>query len=161
MGGHLAESQSYKEGQQLGTPFAIASVLLGGYGLARGGYALYRGLRAADAGSAMARAVGGGAPEAQDVIRETLSGSGNFTSQFTLRSAEALQAGQNFLGAGYRELGNAGSGVFRSAGGLRQFRMDPRSLQGLHPPGVPHVHFELFNLGDILPYVNNHVPIID
>lgn len=47
MGGDLAESQYYKEGQQIGTPFALANVFLGGVGLVRGGYALYRGLSAA------------------------------------------------------------------------------------------------------------------
>lgn len=102
-----------------------------------------------------------GAGEAEDVIAETFAGSGNFRSIFTLRSEEALQAGEDFLGPGYQELGKVGSGVFRSADKLRQFRIDSRSLQGLHPPRMPHVHFELFNPGDVLPYVNNHVPFHD
>lgn len=40
----------------------------------------------------------------------------------------------------------------------RGFRMDQSS--GSHPPGVPHVHFELYPPGGRNPYVNNHVPII-
>jgi RHS repeat-associated protein len=47
MGGHLAESEYYKQGQEIGTPFAVANLFLGGYSVARGGYALYRGLSAA------------------------------------------------------------------------------------------------------------------
>jgi hypothetical protein len=42
MGGNLAESRYYKQGQEIGTPFAVASIVLGGAGLVRGGYALYR-----------------------------------------------------------------------------------------------------------------------
>jgi hypothetical protein len=106
-------------------------------------------------------AVTGATPSGQNVIAETLAGSGNFTSKFVLRSDDALQAGQDFLGVDYRELGQPGSGVFRSADDVRQFRMDPRSLEGLHAPWVPHVHFELYNPGDELPYVNNHVPLLD
>jgi RHS repeat-associated protein len=54
MGGHLAESQYYKQGQQIGTPFAIARVFLGGYGAVRGGYALYRAVSAARAAPVIA-----------------------------------------------------------------------------------------------------------
>ncbi|MGI8662555.1 MAG: polymorphic toxin-type HINT domain-containing protein [Acidimicrobiales bacterium] len=96
----------------------------------------------------------------QDVIGETQAGSGNITSGRVLTADEALATGEEFVGPGYTELGRPGSGVFRSADELRQFRMDPRSLEGLHPPGGPHVHFEMFNLGDRLPFVNNHVPFL-
>ena len=49
MGGHLSESRFYKEGQQIGTPFAIATAVVGGVGLIRGGYAAYRAASAAHA----------------------------------------------------------------------------------------------------------------
>lgn len=61
---------------------------------------------------------------------------------------------------GYRELGK-GRGVFRSADGLRQFRMDPDSMQGNHWPDIPHVHFEIFEPGGKKAVVNNHVPLVD
>ncbi len=98
---------------------------------------------------------------ASRVIAETeAAGAGNITSSYSLGSSEALQAGEDFLGEGYTELGKPGSGVFRSADNLRQFRIDPRSLQGLHDPYVPHVHFELFP-DDPFSYVNNHVPFYE
>lgn len=65
------------------------------------------------------------------------------------------------LGEGYRELGD-NTGVFRSADGLRQFRIDGKSLTGGHWPHHPHVHFEVFqNPGDKRQLVNNHVPLRD
>ncbi len=66
MGGHLSESKFYKEGQAIGTPFAVANIFLGGYGLARGGYALYRAwsaARAAPEATEAIRTIAGGAPE--------------------------------------------------------------------------------------------------
>jgi RHS repeat-associated protein len=95
------------------------------------------------------------------VIAETAAGRGNLTSKFTLTADEALDAGQRWLGSNYSELGKAGSGVFRSADGLRQFRMDASSISGQHAPGVPHVHLELFGVaGSKRPIVNNHIPFI-
>ncbi|MFO0014338.1 MAG: hypothetical protein ACK553_16520 [Planctomycetota bacterium] len=95
-----------------------------------------------------------------DVLNESSGAIGNVTSRFKLTEAEALQAGLKWLGSGYRELGKAGSGVFRSADGLRQFRIDPSSLLGQHPPYAPHVHFEWFkSILSKVPGGNNHVPI--
>ncbi|CCB91787.1 hypothetical protein WCH_CN15810 [Waddlia chondrophila 2032/99] len=91
------------------------------------------------------------------VIHETMSNKGNIASRFRLSVDEALDAGQKFLGSGYREMGQSGSGVFRSADGLRQFRMDTSSLLGKHSPGYPHVHLELFKYGTREPYINNHI----
>lgn len=116
------------------------------------------------------RSVGPGAAHVSDpsfggdlsrVIDETAAGKGDITSSYLLNSDEALQLGEQFLGPGYRELGDAGSGVFRSADDLRQFRMDPGSLSGSHAPGVPHVHLEIFDPGARFPWVNNHIPFYD
>jgi RHS repeat-associated protein len=96
-------------------------------------------------------------------VRETHAnmGKGSIVSNHPITADEALKAAQKFLGDGYRELGQ-GRGVFRSADGLRQFRMDPDSLQGNHWPDVPHVHFEIFDSpGAKKAVVNNHVPLIE
>jgi hypothetical protein len=94
-----------------------------------------------------------------DIIDETMTTTGNFTSSHNINADDALDTAETFLGPGYTQLGTPNSGVFRSADGLRQFRIDDRSLQGLHPPGVPHIHFELLNSrGNIIS--NNHVPLI-
>jgi hypothetical protein len=91
------------------------------------------------------------------VIKETLSGKGNITSQHTLTADEAIEAGQRWVGEGYREIGEAGSGVFRSADDARQFRMDNGSLQGLHNPNVPHVHLERVGNDGRRLTTNNHI----
>ena len=103
------------------------------------------------------QAVAGATAGAQaGVIEETLAGAGNFTGK-SITASHALDAAEEFLGPGYRQLGKADSGVFRSADGLRQFRMDNGSLLGSHRPFVPHVHFETLDpLGNVL--ANNHVP---
>ncbi|MFI2288178.1 putative T7SS-secreted protein [Streptomyces niveus] len=94
-------------------------------------------------------------------LAETRESKGSIVSKYPIKADEALQAGAEFLGEGYRELGK-NRGVFRSADGLRQFRMDQDSLDGNHWPDVPHVHFEMFqNAGDKRPYANNHVPLIE
>ncbi len=96
-----------------------------------------------------------------DVIDETLNGTGNFTSSYTINAEDTLDTAEAFLGSGYRQLGLPNSGVFRSADGLRGFRIDNNSIQGFHPPNVPHVHFEVFNSSDLRrPISNNHVPLI-
>ncbi|MFE1307734.1 putative T7SS-secreted protein [Streptomyces sp. NPDC058755] len=88
-------------------------------------------------------------------------GKGSIVSNHPMTADEALNAAEKFLGDGYRELGQ-GRGVFRSADGLRQFRMDPDSLQGNHWPDIPHVHFEIFESpGAKKAVVNNHVPLIE
>ena len=94
------------------------------------------------------------------VLQETAQNTGNLTSVHTLSQAEALDAGITFLGPGYREIGKPGSGVFRSADGRRQFRIDSNSLAGAHAPGVPHVHFETYATPtSARPTVNNHVTV--
>lgn len=58
-----------------------------------------------------------------------------------MTSDEALAAGLKFLGTGYKEIGKSGSGVYHSADGTKEFRIDSGSIDGAHAPGVPHVHF--------------------
>lgn len=55
-----------------------------------------------------------------------------------LAAHEALNAAEQWLGKGYREISN---GVFRSADGARQFRMTVNDLVKDVRKG-PHVHFE-------------------
>lgn len=95
------------------------------------------------------------------VIKETLSGSNNFTSSMLLTSDEALSAGQKYLGTNYREVGKPGSGVFHSADGTREFRIYLGSLEGTHQPGIPHVHFAVKDLASGKYISNNHVPYIE
>ena len=94
-----------------------------------------------------------------DVIAETQAGARNLTSRYTLTADEALTAGERWVGSGYTEIGKPGSGVFRSADGTRQFRIDNGSITGAHSPGVPHVHLETVAPGSKVPVVNNHIPI--
>ncbi len=103
----------------------------------------------------------GAGNKVDDVIRETLSGKGNLTSKHTLNSDEALDAGLKHLGTGYKEIGKPGSGVFRSADGTKQFRIDNNSLSGNHAPNVPHVHLETYKPGARKPKTNNHIPLVD
>lgn len=95
------------------------------------------------------------------VIAETLVGKGNITSPTKLSADELLQAGIQFLGPGYKEIGKPGSGVFRSVDNTRQFRIDRGSLTGSHAPGVPHGHLEIYAPGAKMPTVNNHIPFFD
>ena len=97
-----------------------------------------------------------------DVIAETSGATRrNLTSANVLSADEALEAGERWIGEGYVELGKPGSGVFRSADGTRQFRMDGGSLLGNHAPHVPHVHLETYATGARIPSVNNHVPFVE
>jgi len=95
------------------------------------------------------------------VIGETLSGKKNFTSSTTLTTDEALAAGQKYLGSGYKEIGKPGSGVFHSADGTKEFRIDSGSISGAHAPGVPHVHFGVKDTMTGKYISNNHVPYLD
>ena len=95
------------------------------------------------------------------VIQETLKNKGDIISRFTLRGNEALDAGMKFLGPNYRELGKPGTGVFRSADSLRQFRIDNNSILGRHKPNIPHVHMEIYKPNARLPHVNNHIPYMN
>lgn len=92
------------------------------------------------------------------VIIETLEGRGNVTSKFKLTADEALQAGEKWVGSGYKEIGKPRQGVFRSADGRRQFRMDEGSLMGAHDPNVPHIHFQEVGSDGRRFKTNNHVP---
>jgi len=93
------------------------------------------------------------------VIEKTLNGS--IHSQYKVSASEALESGMKFLGANYKELGKSGSGVFRSTDQLRGFRIDNNSLQGLHSPGVPHYHLEVFQPNSNKPYISNHIPFYE
>ena len=97
----------------------------------------------------------------EDVIKETVDGKGNITSNHTISVDDALDTGTKFLGDNYKEIGKPGSGVFRSADGTKQFRIDNNSIQGNHAPDVPHVHFETYGSGSTKPITNNHVPIVE
>ena len=71
---------------------------------------------------------------------------------------EALTTAQKWLGPGYKEIGKPGSGVYRSADGLRQFRMSATDVAGGHGKIGPHVHFEKFDAaGEKLK--NIHTPL--
>jgi hypothetical protein len=73
-----------------------------------------------------------------------------------------LEAGEKFLSNGYRSIGRPGDGVYRSADGLRQFRIDSNSLAGKHDPWIPHAHLEVFKQKNIYkPYINNHIPFVE
>ncbi|MEX2973132.1 putative T7SS-secreted protein [Streptomyces sp. C184] len=94
-------------------------------------------------------------------IPETRAGKGSIVSQHPMTPDQALKAGEQFLGDGYKEMGK-NRGVFRSTDDLRQFRIDQDSLAGGHWPHVPHVHFQIFEkAGDKKSIVNNHVPLIE
>ncbi len=58
-----------------------------------------------------------------------------------LPSDEVLQAGRDFLGEGYREVGGPGSGVYVSADGTRMFRMTADDIAGAHMGGA-HANFQ-------------------
>ena len=103
----------------------------------------------------------GAGNKVDDVIQETLSKKGNISSKHTLNSDQALDAGLKHLGPGYKEIGKPGSGVFRSADGTKQFRIDNNSLSGNHAPNVPHVHLETYKQGARKPTTNNHIPLVD
>ncbi len=105
----------------------------------------------------IASATKGGMLKSDLVIKETLQSKGKITSRYRLSASEALEAGEKFLGTGYREIGKSGSGVFRSSDGLRQFRIDTNSLLGKHNPWEPHVHLETYTPGKRAPNVNNHI----
>lgn len=68
----------------------------------------------------------------------------------------ALSSGTRWLGAGYREIA---PGVFRSADGLRQFRMTAADLTPTHGNIGSHVHFEALDQTGIV-LENLHLPVI-
>ena len=105
----------------------------------------------------------GSCPPEHPAVDETRGriGDGSIVSEHPMTADEALDAAHRFLGDDYVEKG-VNRGVFRSADGLRQFRMDPDSIQGKHWPDIPHVHFEIFpEPGAKKAAVNNHVSLIE
>ncbi|MFD9817527.1 polymorphic toxin-type HINT domain-containing protein [Streptomyces violascens] len=78
-------------------------------------------------------------------------------SQYSVTLEEAMATGHSFVGEGARDVAN-GKGIFRSADGLRGFRIDPDSLAGGHWPDIPHVHLEIFDEAR-KPLANNHIPL--
>ncbi|MFN7843074.1 MAG: polymorphic toxin-type HINT domain-containing protein [Pirellula sp.] len=84
-----------------------------------------------------------------------VSGLGNIGSHLPIASGDALNHGIKWLGAGYNEIA---PDVFRSADGLRQFRMTAADLLGSHGKVGPHVHIEaLDKFGKVIE--NLHLPI--
>ncbi|MDP2345174.1 MAG: polymorphic toxin-type HINT domain-containing protein [Deltaproteobacteria bacterium] len=106
----------------------------------------------------------GECPGAGRVIDETKNGQGNIGSAETLPAGQALKTGADWVGPGYKEVGGNGTGVFRSADGTRQFRIDNGSISGSHGSIGPHVHLETVNpnrSGRAAITVNNHVPFTE
>ncbi|HEX8575909.1 MAG TPA: hypothetical protein VF677_06405 [Flavobacterium sp.] len=101
-----------------------------------------------------------------NVLKETLTSTGNITSKTVLNSSEALESGIRHVGSNYSEIGKKGSGVYRSNianknGTFNQFRMDNNSLKGSHQPNIPHVHLEIIHPSKNKPIINNHIPFKD
>jgi len=85
----------------------------------------------------------------------TIRGLGNITHQGPLSPDTALQSATSWLGGEYREIA---PGVFRSADGLRQFRMTATDLLGAHGDIGAHIHFEALSpAGRVIE--NLHVPL--
>lgn len=77
----------------------------------------------------------------------------------TRKAKKGLEIAERFLGAGYREIDN---GVFRSADGLRQFRMTDGDILGRHGDIGPHFNFEVYDASNLRkPITNYHMPISD
>lgn len=121
----LATRRSYAACDAWDWGWSIAGAIPGA-GVLRGGAAV-----AARGAAAATRATTG-----------TLKGLGNIGSHSVVDAGTALGAGQKWLGAGYKEIA---PGVFRSADGLRQFRMTNADILGRHGNIGSHVHFEALN----------------
>jgi hypothetical protein len=81
---------------------------------------------------------------------------GNIGGHVTpIPSSTALASAIRWLGQGYREIA---PGVFRSADGLRQFRMTTSDLTPTHGNIGPHVHFETLNAAGVVTE-NLHLPV--
>jgi RHS repeat-associated protein len=79
----------------------------------------------------------------------------------SLTVEQGLRLGEKWVGKGYREMGKIrGSGVFRSADGLRQFRITEWDIEGTHGKIGPHIHFESFDAGGES-LENLHIPLSD
>jgi hypothetical protein len=91
-----------------------------------------------------------------DCFKKPLTGMGNIGSHGPVSPSVALGSAAKWLGQGYREIA---PGVFRSADGLRQFRMTTRDLLPTHGNIGPHVHFEALDaLGEVIE--NLHLPVL-
>lgn len=96
-----------------------------------------------------------GSNAAGRAVAGPLKGLGNIGSHSAMDAGKALGAGQKWLGAGYKEIA---PGVFRSADGLRQFRMTKADVLGRHGSIGSHVHFEALNdAGRVIE--NLHLPV--
>lgn len=80
----------------------------------------------------------------------------NIGSHGPVDAGIALRAAEKYLGAGHKEIA---PGVFRSADGLRQFRLTRGDLAGTHGAIGPHVHFEDLDSGGKV-IENLHIPIL-
>jgi membrane-bound lytic murein transglycosylase len=105
---------------------------------------------------------GGSAQQYADLSNHIQSDSGSRSTSFSGTYhpyLDSLQGSERILGAGYSEIA---PGVFRSADGLRQFRMTASDLNGVGFGGVPHVHIETYSPGNLnVPVTNYHIPLID
>jgi hypothetical protein len=93
-----------------------------------------------------------GAQQAPSIVK----GLGDITHAGPLKPDVALKAAQRWLGAGYKEIA---PGVYRSADGLRQFRMTTSDLVGAQGKLGSHVHFEALNARGVV-VENLHVPLL-
>ena len=80
---------------------------------------------------------------------------GNIGSHGPVSAETALDSATTWLGPGYREIA---PGVYRSADGLRQFRMTNSDLIPTHGNIGPHVHFEALDAAGRVTE-NLHLPI--
>jgi len=107
------------------------------------------------AGSMRVTAAAGAGAAATRATSGTLRGLGNIGSHGAVDAGTALGSAQQWLGAGYKEIA---PGVFRSADGLRQFRMTNADLLPTHGRIGWHVHFEALNdAGKVIE--NLHLPV--
>jgi hypothetical protein len=82
-------------------------------------------------------------------------GLGNISHPEPISFGQATRAGQQFVGPGATEIA---PGIWRSADGLRQFRMTNADVLGQHGNIGPHVHFESLNAAGVVTE-NLHVPV--
>lgn len=150
------------------------SLMLGGYGVAKAGYAFFQG--AEFAGGLGLRSLKYSSRE--EVLAtldsrinqlNSLSGSEALTALglkdgMRLPTSKALELGKHFLGNGYKEI-VLGSGRYVSANGRRVFRMGTSDVLG-HHGGGPHVNFETLiphpsHGGKLIVDANFHIYLID